>query len=133
MNAVILITFLRQQADLPNGSARVPCGPAAINSSRWVRQGAAPMFVPVNGHFQVAPAYDMLPMRHAPVRGVELAPRAYEVALPQPASFDVARPAARAAQAFWERASEDARISESFRAICAANAQALQTLRRVMG
>ncbi len=90
-------------------------------------------FVPVNGHFQVAPAYDMLPMRHAPVRGVELAPRAYEVALPQPASFDVARPAARAAQAFWERASEDARISESFRAICAANAQALQTLRRVMG
>lgn len=90
-------------------------------------------FVPVNGHFQVAPAYDMLPMHHAPVRGVELPQRAYEVALPLPASFEVARPAARAAQAFWMQAGADTRISEAFRAVCVANADAVGALMRVMG
>jgi hypothetical protein len=90
-------------------------------------------FTAANGHFQVAPAYDMLPMHHAPVRGVELPQRPYQVALPLPASFEVARPAAAAAQAFWLRASEDRRISDGFRAVCAGNAEALEALRGVMG
>lgn len=90
-------------------------------------------FVPVDGHLQVAPAYDMLPMHHAPVRGVELPQRNYEVALPMPASFEAARPAAMAARAFWMQASEDRRISDGFRAVCAANAEALGGLMRVMG
>ena len=89
-------------------------------------------FMPVNGRFQVAPAYDMLPMHHAPVRGVELPQRAYEVGLPMPDSFEVARPAAQAAQAFWQRAGSDARISEGFRAVCLGNAEALAPLLRVM-
>lgn len=90
-------------------------------------------FVPVKGHFQVAPAYDMLPMHHAPVRGVELPQRTYEVALPLPTQFNVARPAARAAHAFWRQAGEDERISAGFRAVCAANAEAMGALMRVMG
>ena len=90
-------------------------------------------FVPVNGHFRVAPAYDMLPMHHAPVRGVELPQRAYQVGPPLPDSFEVARPAALAAQAFWLQAGGDARISEGFRAVCLGNAQAMQALLAVMG
>lgn len=90
-------------------------------------------FVPRNGAFQVAPAYDMLPMHHAPVRGVELPHRPYEVSLPRPDAFELARPAAASAQAFWQRASEDPRISEAFRAVCERNAQALAPLRQVMG
>jgi hypothetical protein len=90
-------------------------------------------FVPIEGHFQVAPAYDMLPMHHAPVRGVELPQRVYDVALPMPQHFDVARPAAQAAQHFWARASADPRISQGFRAVCATNAEALGRLLAVMG
>lgn len=90
-------------------------------------------FVPAGGRFQVAPAYDMLPMHHAPVRGVELPPRAYQVPLPLPAAFDVARPAAQAAQVFWQRASEDRRISAGFRTVCAGNAEAVGALLTVMG
>lgn len=90
-------------------------------------------FVPMNGHFQVAPAYDMLPMHHAPVRGVELPQRAYEVGLPLPHCFEVARPAAQAAQAFWRQAGGDARISEGFRTVCLSNAEAMNALLAVMG
>jgi hypothetical protein len=75
----------------------------------------------------------MLPMHHAPVRGVELPHRPYEVSLPRPDAFELARPAAASAQAFWQRASEDPRISEAFRAVCERNAQALAPLRQVMG
>jgi hypothetical protein len=90
-------------------------------------------FVPVGGHFAVAPAYDMLPMHHAPVRGVELPQRAYQVSLPTPDQFELVRPAAQAAQALWVQASQDERISKGFRALCAGNAQALGALMRVMG
>ncbi|WP_338439923.1 type II toxin-antitoxin system HipA family toxin YjjJ [uncultured Aquabacterium sp.] len=90
-------------------------------------------FVPAKGRFQVAPAYDMLPMHHAPVRGVELPSRGFDVSLPLPDSFDVARPAAAAAWAFWQRSSQDERIGAGFRDVCARNAEALERLRRVMG
>lgn len=90
-------------------------------------------FVPVERHFQVTPAYDMLPMHHAPVRGVELPQRVYDVALPMPQHFDVARPAAQAAQRVWAQASADPRISQHFRAVCAANAESLGRLLAVMG
>jgi hypothetical protein len=87
----------------------------------------------VGGHFQVAPAYDMLPMHHAPVRGVELPQRAYQVSLPTPDQFELARPAAQAAHGFWVQASQDDRISKGFRALCVGNAEALGALMRVMG
>lgn len=89
-------------------------------------------FVPVNGQLQVAPAYDMLPMHHAPVRGVELPVRPYEVRLPLPAAFGHARLAATAAEAFWDTASRDVRISEAFRAVCAQSAEEVRRLRGVM-
>lgn len=89
-------------------------------------------FVPQGSHFRVAPAYDMLPMHYAPVRGIELPPRTYQVAMPSPASFHVALPAALAARDFWIRASADERISDEFRATCEANALAIQPMIALM-
>lgn len=75
--------------------------------------------------FRLAPAYDMLPMLYAPARGVELPPREFRPRLPLPAERELWDPAARAAVGFWQTAAEDARISATFRATCAANAGAL--------
>ena len=71
---------------------------------------------------QLAPVYDMLPMRYAPVRGVELPLRDFVPPLPVPAEKEEWLTAARAAGHFWAAASEDARISPDFRAVCAQNA-----------
>jgi hypothetical protein len=77
---------------------------------------------------RVAPIYDMLPMLYAPVRGVELPPRAYEPRLPLPAEVAAWQDAARAAHAFWKLAAADQRISPEFRRICADNAAQLGKL-----
>lgn len=69
----------------------------------------------------MAPAYDMLPMLYAPVRGVELPQRRFRPALPLPLEHADWAPAATAALAFWQSAAEDSRISSEFRRICAAN------------
>ena len=89
-------------------------------------------FVPADGQFQLAPAYDMLPMHHAPVRGVELPARPFDVRLPLPSAFEHARVAAAAAEAFWDTASRDARISDAFKAVCAQSADEVRRLRGVM-
>ena len=75
--------------------------------------------------FRLAPAYDMLPMLYAPARGVELPPREFRPRLPLPAERELWDPASRAAVGFWQTAAEDARISATFRATCAANAKGL--------
>ena len=72
------------------------------------------------------PAYDMLPMRYAPVRGVELPPRDYEPPLPLPDERADWRLAAAAAIAFWHSAGADRRIGAPFRAVCRANGAALK-------
>jgi hypothetical protein len=71
---------------------------------------------------RLAPVYDMLPMRYAPARGVEIAPREFEPALPLPSETKIWLGAARAALEFWRLASGDERISAGFRTICAENA-----------
>ena len=77
---------------------------------------------------RVAPAYDMLPMLYAPVRGVELPQRTFAPALPLPADRGRWQIAAAAAQIFWTQASKDKRISKEFRVICASNARRLADL-----
>jgi hypothetical protein len=69
----------------------------------------------------LAPAYDMLPMLYAPQRGVELPPVNFVPRLPLPAERDAWQDAATAADHFWSRAADDARISAEFRAICVDN------------
>lgn len=77
---------------------------------------------------RLAPAYDMLPMHYAPVRGVELPPRSYRPKLPLPAEQAAWRAAADAALRFWHLAAGDDRVSAAFRALCADNADVLHRL-----
>lgn len=76
----------------------------------------------------LAPVYDMLPMLYAPARGVELPDRAFAPKLPLPTEIAPWRDAARAGMAFWRAAADDARISASFRRVCAGNAEAVSGL-----
>lgn len=78
----------------------------------------------------LAPAYDMLPMLYAPRRGVELPLVNFNPRLPLPTEREAWRIAAAAAEQFWARAGDGARISAEFRAICADN---LSTVRKTVG
>lgn len=73
----------------------------------------------------LAPAYDMLPMAYAPLRGGEVPQRASAPELPLPAEADHWRTAADAAARYWHRCAGDERISGDFRRICGENADAL--------
>jgi hypothetical protein len=77
----------------------------------------------------LAPAYDMLPMLYAPVRGVELPRREFAPELPLPAEREDWLAAAAAATEFWSLAAADERISTSFRATCRINGRELRRLR----
>jgi hypothetical protein len=79
-------------------------------------------FTPVERGLALAPVYDMLPMMHAPQRGIELPERTFDAVLPMPSEQDRWRPAARAAIAFWTIAAADERISPDFRGVCRATA-----------
>jgi hypothetical protein len=81
-----------------------------------------------HGALELAPAYDMLPMLYAPLPGGEVPARVFTPPLPLPAQRATWMAACEAASGFWARASTDKRISESFRAIAAANARHLRDL-----
>lgn len=78
----------------------------------------------------LAPAYDMLPMLYAPQRGVELPPVRFAPRLPLPVEREAWQAAAAAADQFWSRAADDARISAQFRAVCADNVQTVRMARQ---
>ncbi|MDA7417619.1 type II toxin-antitoxin system HipA family toxin YjjJ [Xenophilus arseniciresistens] len=86
-------------------------------------------FVPEAGHLRLAPAYDMLPMRFAPLAGGEVRTPEPDFALPLPEQRPAWLEACVAALVFWERAAGDSRISEGFREVCRAQRQALLRLR----
>jgi len=77
----------------------------------------------------LAPAYDMLPMQYAPLRGGELPAQPYAPRLPLPGEARVWEQAADGAIAYWQRCSEDARVSGAFRQVCQDNAGALSSFR----
>jgi HipA-like C-terminal domain len=64
----------------------------------------------------LAPAYDMLPMHYRPSATGEVLTRPFTPPLPPPQELSLWRRAATVALVFWERASDDARISPEFRA-----------------
>lgn len=86
-------------------------------------------FQPAQERLRLAPAFDMLPMRLAPLPGGEVPDRAPEFALPQPAQRAAWLDACTAALGFWREAAGDTRISPAFRATCTAHAEALDRLR----
>lgn len=79
--------------------------------------------------WQLAPAYDMLPMFYAPVAG-EVVERDWASQLPRPNAHTLSVwPQAKAlAMQFWQRAAGDARIGEAFRALARANVTMVQGL-----
>ena len=78
------------------------------------------------GSLMLAPAYDMLPMLYAPLPGGEIPTRQFEPPLPLPPERPVWDAACAAALSFWNRASQDARIGEEFKRMCASNAKRLR-------
>ena len=86
-------------------------------------------FCPAQGRLVLAPLYDMLPMRYAPLAGGEVPERALSPVLPLPPQRAVWLAACAAAIAFWRAAAVDSRIGEDFRPVCAGNADELMQLR----
>ena len=79
--------------------------------------------------WQLAPAYDMLPMLYAPVAG-EIVPRDFAAQPPRPTVHTLqVWPRARAlAQRFWQSTVQDPRISTPFRELAQANERLLAGL-----
>jgi hypothetical protein len=76
--------------------------------------------------FALVPAYDMLPMQFRPTGTGEIVPREFIIPLPTPEHRDDWQIAATMALAFWQSASHDTRLSETFRSTCADAAAELQ-------
>ena len=82
---------------------------------------------------ELAPAYDMLPMRYAPLSGGEVPADAnFSPPLPLPRDREPWLTACKAALHFWLRASENPGISQPFRELCLANHLHLATLAEFM-
>ena len=81
-----------------------------------------------NDQWQLAPAYDMLPMLYAPINS-EVPERQFAPQpLPASAHADVWPQARTLALRFWQAAAEDERISSDFRALARANHATVQRL-----
>ena len=63
----------------------------------------------------LAPCYDMLPMHYRPGPTGELSTREFTAPLPAPQHRHLWAHAAQMAEAFWQHATQDARISDAFR------------------
>ena len=74
----------------------------------------------------LAPVYDMLPMRYAPMRGGEVPPQTYAVSLPLPTEKIEWHLAAQAALIYWDQCATDSRVSPSFKIICRENTSILK-------
>jgi uncharacterized protein YjiS (DUF1127 family) len=72
-----------------------------------------------DGRFELAPIYDMLPMRFAPTHD-EIVTRVFEPPEPTSATMRVWSKARQVAEKYWQALTKDARISADFRSICAA-------------
>jgi hypothetical protein len=91
--------------------------------------GLRPVAGASGGAFKIAPAYDMLPMQYAPLRGGEVPARDFDPSGFPPPPADREHDWQRILQAavtFWNAAAADDRITQDFRRLCAENGQALQ-------
>lgn len=83
---------------------------------------------PRGDHFELAPAYDMLPMFYAPLRGGEVPQRTFStegLPLPGHGREQAWHQVLQAAIGFWRTAAQDSRISEGFRSISRENSELL--------
>jgi hypothetical protein len=83
------------------------------------------LFFTEEGIPRLAPAFDQVSMLYAPTADGQVPPRVFAVPNVTSDTLDVWDDARAAARQFWARGSEDARLSDDVRAICAGNAQLL--------
>jgi len=69
----------------------------------------------------------------APLQGGEIPAVRFAPELPMPAHRQAWAQASEAAQAFWQAASQDSRISMRFRAVCGENLESLNRLMDLQG
>lgn len=74
---------------------------------------------------QLSPAFDQVSMLYAPTADGQVPPRVFDLPKMTSDTLDVWDAARNAAREFWVRGSEDARVSDDVRSICASNAQLL--------
>lgn len=83
-------------------------------------------FIPQAGRLTLAPAYDMLPMRYAPLAGGEVPPLTpTELPLPRPDDHAAWQDAAQAALHFWQAVATSTVLDDALRALGAQQAQRL--------
>jgi hypothetical protein len=73
---------------------------------------------------RLAPAFDQVSMFYAPTADGQVPPRVFALPYATSDTLDVWDDARSAAREFWQRASDDARVSDDVRRISAANANA---------
>jgi hypothetical protein len=82
-----------------------------------------------DGHFGLAPIYDMLPMLFAPEHD-QIFARVFSPPVPTSDTLQAWAPARSLAENYWRQLAGDARISAEFRNICSTCLQALEALPR---
>jgi hypothetical protein len=83
------------------------------------------VFFPGGSTLRLAPAFDQVPMLFAPSADGGVPSRSYPVPRATADTLDVWDDARLAAREFWERASDDGRVSADTRSLCATAARAL--------
>ena len=84
-------------------------------------------FIPEDeGAMTLAPVYDMLPMRYAPVNN-ELPQRHYEAPIPEPGKEGTWIRAGERAIEYWQAVAKKSRVSRPFRLVAAENAAKIGT------
>jgi hypothetical protein len=85
------------------------------------------VFFPEGSTLRLAPAFDQVPMVFAPSADGRVPSRSYPVPHATADTLDVWDDARLAAREFWERASDDGRVSADARSLCAITARVLVT------
>lgn len=90
--------------------------------------GNISLLIDARGSWELAPAYDTLPMVYAPIIGEIVSRDDFDPAnlAPSAQTLRVWGQARDLATRFWELATQDARISDDFRSLAARHAQSLQ-------
>jgi len=103
---------------------RFLAGFGALIANTDMHLGNASFLMSDNRRLRLAPAYDMLPMWHAPV-GEELPRRELRRPVPRPANADQWSAALPVARDYWSRLASERRITPGFRRIAAEHASLL--------
>ena len=83
------------------------------------------LFFTEGSRLRLAPAFDHVSMLYAPTADGHVPPRVFETPNVTSATLDVWDDARDAARQFWAQGSDDARLSDDARCVCASNTQLL--------